>query len=298
MNNIDVGKRLALVDGNIIPTLGFGTFQIPPDDASAAVRTALELGYRNVDTAARYLNEEGVGAGLRESGVERGDIFLATKLANDDQGAQSASLAIADSLSRLRVEYVDLYLVHWPCPARGEFINSWKSMETAQAEGKISSLGVSNFLAHHLEELAAHTTVAPVLNQVECHPYLQQGELREYMRGRGIALQAWSPLAQGKCLHDPVITAIAEEIGRTAAQVVLRWHLQVGNLVIPKSVTRKRQQENADIFDFSLTDGQMKRIAGLDRGEDGRTGFHPDRFNGFPEDFAAAPGDWKIPPKR
>ncbi|MPV36076.1 aldo/keto reductase [Georgenia subflava] len=289
---------IELNTGAQIPQVGIGTFQVDPATTGDVVRTALEAGYRSIDTAARYLNEAGVGRAIAESGLARQDLFVATKLANTDQGFDSTLRAFDDSSTELGLDAVDLYLIHWPCPARGESANSWRAMERLRDEGRIAAVGVSNFLAHHLAELMDGSSTVPAVNQVELHPYLQQRELREFHAAHGIVTEAWSPLAQGAVLADPAIVGIAERLGRSPAQVVLRWHVQLGNVVIPKSVTPGRQAENIALFDFALTEDDMALIATLDRGEDGRTGFHPDRFNGFPADFEAATPSWNIPPAK
>jgi 2,5-diketo-D-gluconate reductase A len=289
---------LRLNSGADIPQVGFGTFQVDPAVTRDVVVDAIAAGYRSIDTAARYLNEAGVGQAIADTDVAREELFVATKLANTDQGYDSTLRAFDASLTELGLDRVDLYLIHWPCPAREEFTNSWRAMERLRADGRVVSIGVSNFLAHHLEELMAGSGTVPAVNQVELHPYLQQKDLREFHAAHGIVTEAWSPLAQGAVLADPVIVDIAARLGRTPAQVVLRWHVQLGNVVIPKSVTPARQLENIALFDFRLEDADMAAIDSLDRGEDGRTGFHPDRFNGFPADFAAATPSWNIPPSK
>lgn len=288
--------EVELNDGIVVPQVGLGVFQVPPEDTERVVADAFAAGYRSVDTATRYDNEDGVGAALAASGLAPEDVFVATKLANPDQGYESTLAAFDASATALGLKVVDLYLIHWPCPGRGEALNSWRAMTELAAAGRIRSIGVSNFLVHHLQELMDASDVVPSVNQIELHPYLQQRELRAFHATHGIATEAWSPLAQGAVLDDPVITAIAERLGRTPAQVVLRWHVQLGTIVIPKSVTPSRMVENIAVFDFELDDADMAAIEALDRGEAGRTGFHPDRFNGFPEDFAAStPASWTIP---
>jgi 2,5-diketo-D-gluconate reductase A len=284
--------------GADIPQVGIGTFQVDPAITRDVVVDAIAAGYRSIDTAARYLNEAGVGRAVAEVDLPRDELFVATKLANPDQGYDSTLRAFDDSLAELKLDSVDLYLIHWPCPAREEFGNTWHAMELLRSQGRVRSIGVSNFLGHHLEELISGSETVPAVNQVELHPYLQQRELRKFHAAHGIVTEAWSPLAQGAVLGDPVIVAIAEKLGRSPAQVVLRWHVQLGNVVIPKSVTSQRQRENIALFDFSLDESDMRAIDSLDRGEDGRTGFHPDRFNGFPADFEAATPSWNIPPSR
>jgi len=276
--------RLTLNTGATIPQLGLGVFQVPPEDTRGVVMAGLEAGYRSIDTAARYQNEAGVGEAIAESGVPRDEVFVTTKLANDDQGYDQAHVAFNDSLEELGLDAVDLYLIHWPCPKRGEYLNCWRAFEEFYRSGRARAIGVSNFLVPHLERLLESSEVVPAVNQIELHPYLQQKELHAFHAEHGILTEAWSPLAQGAVLTDPVITGIAQRLGRSPAQVVLRWHIQLGTVVIPKSVTPARQKENIDVFDFELDAQAMADIEGLDRGE--RTGFDPNEFNGFPEDFA------------
>ncbi|RNE66717.1 aldo/keto reductase [Cryobacterium tepidiphilum] len=275
--------RLTLNTGASIPQLGLGVFQVPPEDTRGVVTAGLSAGYRSIDTAARYQNEAGVGEAIAESSVPRDEVFVTTKLANDDQGYDQAHVAFNDSLEELGLDAVDLYLIHWPAPKRGEYLNCWRAFEEFHRAGRARAIGVSNFLVPHLERLLENAHTVPAVNQIELHPYLQQQELRTFHAEHGILTEAWSPLAQGAVLNDPVIVGIAERLGRSPAQVVLRWHIQLGTVVIPKSVTPARQAENIDVFDFELDEQAMAQIAGLDRGE--RTGFHPDEFNGFPEDF-------------
>ncbi|WP_033219962.1 aldo/keto reductase [Kitasatospora phosalacinea] len=269
--------NVTLNNGVEMPQLGFGVFQIPDEETTAAVAAALEAGYRGVDTAAVYGNERGVGKALAESGLPREELFVTTKLWNADQGHDATLRAFDASLDRLGLEYVDLYLIHWPTPARDLYAESWKAIERLAAEGRIRAAGVSNFQPAHLTRLIEAGGLVPAVNQVELHPGLQQAELRAFHAAHGIATEAWSPLAQGAVLDDPAITAIAARTGRSPAQVVLRWHLQLGNLVIPKSVTPARIRQNLDVLDFALTDGDMAAIAATDRGL--RTGPDPDAFN-------------------
>lgn len=269
--------QLELNNGVRIPQFGLGVFQIPPDETAAAVREALEAGYRHLDTAQMYRNEEGVGAGIRDSGVPREEIFVTTKLANDAQGHDNAINALEGSLQRLELDYVDLYLIHWPLPKQDRYVATWHGFEELQRAGKARAIGVSNFQIPHLERLAAESATVPAVNQIELHPGLQQAELRAFHAEHGIATEAWSPLAQGAVLTDPAIVEIAARTGKSAAQVVLRWHLQLGNIVIPKSVTPARIRQNLDVFDFDLTDSDLAAIATADRGL--RTGPDPDQFN-------------------
>ncbi|MGW6243718.1 aldo/keto reductase [Streptomyces roseolus] len=266
-----------LNNGVEIPQLGFGVFQVPDDATAAAVTAALDAGYRSIDTAAVYGNEAGVGRALAASGIAREELFVTTKLWNADQGYDTTLRAFDTSLERLGLDYVDLYLIHWPAPARDLYRDSWRALERLAEEGRIRAAGVSNFQPGHLRRLLDGATLTPVVNQIELHPALQQSELRAFHGEHGIATEAWSPLAQGAVLDDPVIAAIAAAHGKSPAQVVIRWHLQLGNVVIPKSVTPARIRANIDVLDFVLTDEEMAAIAGLDRGL--RTGPHPDELN-------------------
>ncbi|MFD8480862.1 aldo/keto reductase [Kitasatospora sp. NPDC059673] len=269
---------VTLNNGVRMPQLGFGVFQVPDEETTAAVATALEAGYRSIDTAAIYGNERGVGKALAASGLPREELFVTTKLWNADQGYDATLRAFDASLDKLGLETVDLYLIHWPTPARDLYLDSWRAIERLAADGRIRAAGVSNFQPAHLTRLIGNSGLVPAVNQVELHPGLQQAELRAFHAAHGIATEAWSPLAQGAVLNDPAITAIAERTGKSPAQVVLRWHLQLGNLVIPKSVTPARIRQNLDVFDFTLTDAEMAAIATTDRGL--RTGPNPDEFNG------------------
>ncbi|MFC9392978.1 aldo/keto reductase [Streptomyces sp. NPDC057027] len=266
-----------LNNGVEIPQLGFGVFQVPDDETTAAVTAALETGYRSIDTAAIYGNETGVGRALAASGLPREELFVTTKLWNADQGYDATLRAFDASLAKLGLDHVDLYLIHWPAPARDLYRDSWRALERLAEEGRIRAAGVSNFQPGHLRRLMDGTELIPAVNQVELHPGLQQGELRAFHAEHGIATEAWSPLAQGAVLGDPAIAAIAARYGKSPAQVVIRWHLQLGNVVIPKSVTPARIRENFEVFDFTLTDEEMRAVAALDR--DLRTGPHPDELN-------------------
>jgi 2,5-diketo-D-gluconate reductase A len=255
---------ITLNDGRSIPQVGLGVWQASNEEAALAVRTALQAGYRHVDTAAIYDNETGVGEGLRSAGVKRDDIFVTTKLWNSDQGGDSAVKALDQSLKRLGLDYVDLYLIHWPAPRKNLYVESWKALKRLKDDGRAKSIGVSNFTAEHLDRIIGETGITPVLNQIELHPRFQQVALREVHARRGIVTQSWSPLGQGKLLADPVIGRIAAKHKRTAAQVIIRWHIDSGLVVIPKSVTPSRIVENFDVFGFQLDAGDMAQIAGLD----------------------------------
>ncbi|GLY68068.1 aldo/keto reductase [Amycolatopsis taiwanensis] len=266
-----------LNNGVSMPQLGFGVFQIPDEETTAAVATALEAGYRSIDTAAVYGNERGVGRAIADSGIPRSELFITTKLWNDDQGYDTALRAFDTSLDKLGLDHVDLYLIHWPTPARDRYLDTWRALEKLLADGRTRAIGVSNFQPAHLERLLEHTGITPAVNQVELHPALQQHELRAFHAEHGIATEAWSPLAKGRILGEEAIVTIAKAYGVTPAQVVLRWHLQTGNIVIPKSATAERIRENLDVFGFELTQADLTALAALDRGM--RTGPDPDTLN-------------------
>jgi 2,5-diketo-D-gluconate reductase A len=271
---------LELNDGHTIPQLGFGVFKIPPAETERAVAVALEVGYRHIDTAEMYGNEEGVGQAVRRSGLDRGDVFVTSKLNNGFHRPDDARFAFDGTLKTLGFDYVDLFLIHWPLPTLydGDFVSTWRTLEEFHADGRARSIGVSNFQVHHLERLAAETETVPAVNQVEAHPYLTNEQVRAYDREHAIATEPWSPIAKGRLLNDPTITAVADRVGRTPAQVTLRWHIQRGDIVFPKSTTPSRIRENFEIFDFELSEDDMAAISALDRGEEGRTGPHPDVF--------------------
>jgi 2,5-diketo-D-gluconate reductase A len=272
---------IELNDGHAIPQLGFGVFQIDPGETAEAVSLALEVGYRHIDTAEMYENEKGVGEAVRASGLDRGDVFVTSKLNNGAHRPDDARRAFDGTLEALGLDYVDLFLIHWPLPTLydGDYVSTWKVLEELHGDGRARSIGTSNFQVDHLERLAAECDVVPAVNQIELHPYFLNDEVRRYGEERGIATEAWSPIAQGAVLDDPAITAIAERLDRTPAQVVLRWHVQRDSIVFPKSTTPERIRENFELFDFELEPADVEAIEGLDRGEEGRTGPHPDGFD-------------------
>jgi len=282
MSNVPV---VDLNDGTRIPQLGFGVFQIEPDQTAAAVKAALDIGYRHIDTAEMYGNEKEVGQGVRDAGLDRADVFITSKLNNGFHKPDDARRAFDQTLSALDSEYVDLFLIHWPLPTLygGDFVSTWKVLEEFARDGRARSIGVSNFQPAHLERLAQETATVPAVNQVEVHPYFTNEEVRAYGRQHGIATEAWSPIAQGKVLGDPVIERIADAVGKSPAQVVLRWHIQRGDIVFPKSVSPDRMKANFEIFDFELDGSDMDAISALDQGESGRTGPNPDKFDYIPK---------------
>ncbi len=282
MNDV---PTLTLNDGHTIPQLGFGVFQIEPEDTAGLVQTALETGYRHIDTAEMYQNEKQVGEGLRAAGIDRSEVFLTSKLNNGYHRPDDARRAFDQTLADLGDDYIDLFLIHWPLPTLydGDFVSTWKVLEQLHAEGRARCVGVSNFQVKHLEQLAQESDLVPAVNQVECHPYFANEEVRAYGAEHGIATEAWSPIAQGKVLDDSVLTRIAGDLDRSAAQVALRWHLQRGDIVFPKSSTPERIRENFALFDFELNDDQMAEVTGLDKGEDGRNGPNPDTFDMVPD---------------
>ena len=268
-------QTVTLNDGRAMPRLGFGVYQVEDARAPEVVGAAIRAGYRSIDTAAIYHNEVGVGRAVRESGLPRADLFVTTKLWNDRHDA--ARPALDESLDRLGLDHVDLYLIHWPCPGQGRFVEAWKGLVALREAGRASSIGVSNFTPEHLERIIGETGVVPAVNQIELHPRFQQAALRAVHGRHGIVTESWSPLGRGQGLADPVLAAIAKAHGRSPAQVVLRWQLQAGLVAIPKTATPARIAENIAVFDFALSAEEMARIAGLDRA-DGRTGPDPDSF--------------------
>jgi len=268
--------NIRLNNGVDIPQFGFGVFQVPPDQTAQAVLQAFEAGYRHIDTAQGYRNEEGVGQAVAESGLPRDEVFITTKLNNNGHGYESAISELDESLKKLQLDYVDLYLIHWPLPHLNRYVETWKGFEKLLADGKARSIGVSNFQPAHLDRLAAETDTVPAVNQIELHPRLTQVELRKYHEAHGIATEAWSPIAKGQVLGDPIITGLAEKYGRTPAQVVLRWHVQIGNIVFPKTVNPDRMRENINVFDFELAADDVASIESLNTNY--RTGPDPDTF--------------------
>jgi 2,5-diketo-D-gluconate reductase A len=272
--------NITLNNGQAIPQFGFGVFQIKPKDTAAAVSTALEAGYRHIDTAEMYGNEAEVGEAIAQSGLDRGEVFVTSKLNNDAHEPDAAREAFDATLKSLGVDYIDLFLIHWPLPTRydGDFVSTWQTLEEFYREGRARSIGVSNFQPQHLRRLHGETDIIPAVNQIEAHPYLTQDDVRAFCAEHQIAVEAWSPLGQGAVLDDPVVGRIAERTGKTPAQVVLRWHIQRGDIVFPKSVTPERIRENIDIFDFELSGADVNDMTLLNKNE--RTGPDPDKFAG------------------
>jgi len=273
---------VALNNGRTIPQFGFGVFQIKPADTTTAVVTALEAGYRHIDTAEMYGNEKEVGAAIAKSGLDRADVFVTSKLNNGFHRPDDARLAFDESLDALGFDYLDLFLIHWPLPTRydGDYVSTWQTLEEFYRDGRARSIGVSNFQPHHLRRLHAECEITPAINQIEIHPYLTQNEVRAFCAEHQIAVEAWSPLAQGLVLDDPTIVSIAKQAGKTPAQVVLRWHIERGDIVFPKSVTPARIRENIDIFDFELSGEDVEAITALNKNQ--RTGPDPDKFGWIP----------------
>jgi 2,5-diketo-D-gluconate reductase A len=277
MNSV---PKITLNNGITIPQLGFGVFQIAPDETRQASLDALEVGYRHLDTAQMYGNEKEVGEAVRDSGLDRGDIFVTSKLNNGFHDPDAALTAFDGTLEALGFDYLDLFLIHWPLPAVGDYLETWKALEKIYNSGRVKAIGVSNFQQSHLQRLIDNAEIVPAVNQIEVHPYLVQDDLRAFGTRHGIVTEAWSPIAQGKVLDNPVLLAIAERLGKSAAQVTLRWHIQRGDVVFPKSVTRSRVEENFALFDFELTENDIAAITALNRDE--RTGPNPDEFNWIP----------------
>jgi len=275
---------ITLHDQTTIPQLGFGVFQVPPDQTAKTVLNALEVGYRHIDTAQMYANEAGVGEAIATSGIPRDDLYVTTKLNNGFHRPDDARRSLDESLARLGLDQVDLFLIHWPLPTRydGDYVTTWRTMAEFVEDGRARSVGVSNFEPAHLDRIISETGVVPVLNQVEVHPFFGNEEVRAACARHDVAVEAWAPIARGKVNDDDTITGIADRLGRTPAQVALRWHIQRGDIVFPKTVTPERMRENFDIFDFELSDDDMSTITALDRGEEGRGGPHPDTFDMIP----------------
>ncbi|MDV3124166.1 aldo/keto reductase [Mycobacterium sp. 21AC1] len=272
---------IELNDGTQIPQVGFGVFKIGPDQTATAVRSALEVGYRHIDTAQMYGNESGVGQGIRDAGVDRAEVYVTSKLNNGFHRPDDARRAFEETLTALGSDYVDLFLIHWPLPTRydGDFVSTWQVLEEFAADGRARSIGVSNFQPEHLDRLAKESDTVPAVNQIEVHPYFGNEAARAYGIEHGIATEAWSPIAKGRVLDDPAVGRIAETVGRSPAQVVLRWHIQRGDIVLPKSVSPERMRSNLELFDFELSAADIAALVALDQGEAGRTGPNPDTFD-------------------
>jgi 2,5-diketo-D-gluconate reductase A len=287
MSSVPTGTvpTIDLNDGHPIPQLGFGVFQIEPAETARAVSVALEVGYRHIDTAEMYRNEKGVGEAVRASGLDRADVYITSKLNNGFHAPDDARRAFAKTLSELGSDYVDLFLIHWPLPTLydGDFVSTWKTLEEFREDGRARSIGVSNFQVEHLQRLADESDVVPAVNQIELHPYFLNDEVHAYGRAHGIATEAWSPIAQGKVLDNPAIVEIADRLGKSPAQVVLRWHIEHGYIVFPKSTTPARIKENFELFDFQLEPADVAKLDALDQGEAGRTGPNPDAFAYIPD---------------
>lgn len=275
---------ITLNDGHHIPQLGFGVFKVPPEETAAAVRAALEIGYRHIDTAQMYGNEAGVAQGIRDAGIDRSRVFITSKLNNGHHRPDDARRAFDQTLRDLGTDYVDLFLIHWPLPTLydGDFVSTWNTLAEFAADGRARSIGVSNFGIHHLQELARETDTTPAVNQIEVHPYFGNDDVRAYGTEHDIVTESWSPIARGTVLGDPVVIRIAKAAGVHPAQVVLRWHIQRGDVVFPKSVHPQRMRENFEIFDFELSDEEVEALTALDRGEQGRIGPNPDTFAHIP----------------
>jgi 2,5-diketo-D-gluconate reductase A len=270
-----------LNNGIEIPQLGFGVWQVPPEQTREAVIDALRVGYRHIDTAEMYRNEQGVGQAVRESGIARGDIFVTSKLSNACHARDDALKAFDVTLETLDIDYLDLFLIHWPMPAVGDYLETWKAMEEMYATGRVRAIGVSNFQPDHIQRLLDHTDIVPAVNQIEAHPYLTQDDVRSFNFDNDIATEAWSPLGSGALIGDPVISGIGQRVGRSDAQVILRWHIQRGDIIFPKSVRHERIVEKFAIFDFELGEADMAAITALNRNE--RTGSNPDDNNWIPK---------------
>lgn len=276
---------LALHDGTAIPQFGFGTFQVAPTDATRVVTDALEVGYRHIDTAQMYGNEAEVGAALKASGIAREELYVTTKLNNNNHAPLDVRRSFEESVAKLGLDRLDLFLIHWPLPTRydGDFVSTWRAMAELLEGGQVSSIGVSNFQPAHLDQIVSETGVVPVVNQVEVHPFFDNAEVRAANQRHGVITEAWSPIAQGKVHQDATLTAIGQAHGKSPAQVALRWHVQRGDVVFPKSNNRDRMAQNIDIFDFDLNDAEMAQVTALSQGEAGRLGPNPDQFDYIPD---------------
>lgn len=276
---------IALNNGTSIPQLGFGVFQVPPEQTAEVTATALEVGYRHIDTAEMYGNEAGVGEAIRSSGIPRDELYITSKLNNSFHRPADARRAFDETMEKLGLDRIDLFLIHWPLPTRydGDYVSTWKTLASFVEDGRAASVGVSNFQPAHLDRIVEETGVLPVVNQIEVHPYFANEDARAGSHRHQVAVEAWSPIAQGGVLGDPVINQIAEAHGKTPAQVTLRWHIERGDIVFPKSMREERMRENFEIFDFSLTADEVAAITGLDKGEEGRTGPNPDTFDWIPD---------------
>ena len=276
---------IALNDGTSIPQLGFGVFQVPPEETAATVTTALEVGYRHIDTAEMYQNEAGVGDAIRASGLARDDLYVTSKLNNGFHEPDAARRAFDDTMDKLGIDELDLFLIHWPLPTLydGDYVSTWRVLAELKEQGRVRSVGVSNFEPAHLDRIVEETGVVPVINQIEVHPFFTNEDARKGSHRHQVAVEAWSPIAKGAVVDDPTIREIAEAHGKTPSQVTLRWHVERGDIVFPKSMKRERMEENFAIFDFTLTEDEVARIGGLDRGEDGRTGPNPNTFDYVPD---------------
>jgi 2,5-diketo-D-gluconate reductase A len=274
--------EIMLNNGQKIPQFGFGVFLVKPAETTEAVMSALDAGYRHIDTAQMYANEKEVGEAIAKSGIDRANLFVTTKLNNDAHRPDDARRAFDESLAALGSDYVDLFLIHWPLPTRygGDFVSTWETLQEFYRDGRARSIGTSNFLAHHLRRLHTECEIPPAVNQIEVNPYLTQDELRQFCAEHQIAVEAWSPLARSRAISDPTITSIARRVGKTPAQVILRWHIERGDIVFPKSVQPERIRENIDIFDFELSGEDVEAISALNRNE--RTGPDPETFDGLP----------------
>jgi 2,5-diketo-D-gluconate reductase A len=266
---------IKLNDGRSIPQLGLGVWQVDPGIAARVVRDAIEVGFRSIDTAEGYNNEEGVGEAIKSAGIPRDQLFITSKLRNGGHARDQALKSFDDTMKALQLDWLDMFLIHWPVPGQDKYVEAWKTLIELRQQGRIKSIGVSNFNQDHLERIIGETGVTPVVNQIELHPYFTQDDKRGYLKTKNIHIESYSPLGSGAVLKDETIKSIGQAHGKSVAQVIVRWHIQQGNIVIPKTTHKDRMKENFDVFDFELSDDEMKTIAGLDKGEDGRTGSNP-----------------------